>query len=90
MGTHRVAVAEVVARLLSIGNLAVDDAVAELQLVPRLVRLCLDRPHCSPLQVMCLRIIRCERHGFRCCEHCGNGLAREGGRWCRRMPQANP
>ncbi|KAK9791595.1 hypothetical protein WJX73_010266 [Symbiochloris irregularis] len=58
VGTHRMAVAEVVARLLSIGDSSIDSAVSELQLVASLVRLCLDRPHCSALQTMCLRILR--------------------------------
>lgn len=58
VGTHRMAVAEVVARLLSIGDSAVDVAVGDLLLVTHLVRLSLDRPHCSPLQTMCLRLLR--------------------------------
>ena len=58
VGTHRMAVAEVVARLLSIGDPAVNVAVSEQQLVTALMRLCLDRPHCSPLQTMCLRMLR--------------------------------
>lgn len=58
VGTHRMAVAEVTARLVSMGLPAVDAEVADLQLLPQLLRLCLDRPCSSALQVMCLRMVR--------------------------------
>ena len=57
VGTHRMAAAEVVALVMAARNRGANERIVELGLLPRLVRLCLDRPHCSPLQVQCLSII---------------------------------
>ena len=57
VGTHRMAAAEVVALVMAARNQAANERIVQLGLLPRLVRLCLDRPHCSPLQVQCLSII---------------------------------
>ena len=59
VGTHRMAAAEVVALVMAARNRGANERIVELGLLPRLVRLCLDRPHCSPLQVQCLSIIAC-------------------------------
>ena len=59
VGTHRMAAAEVVALVMGARQPAANECVVQLKLLPRLLRLCLDRPHCSPLQVQCLSIVAC-------------------------------
>lgn len=58
VGTHRVAVAELMAQLLRADCPAVVAEVGATGLLERCVRLALDRPSCSPLQCATLRGLR--------------------------------
>ncbi|KAK9818198.1 hypothetical protein WJX72_008695 [[Myrmecia] bisecta] len=59
VGTHRVAVAEVVAQLVSAGCLSIDQCVAQTYLPVRLAQLSLDHANNNALHCVCLRLLRC-------------------------------
>lgn len=59
VGSHRLAVAGLVAALLGAGSVVLDEAVACSGALPRLVHLCFAHPACNALHASALKLLRC-------------------------------
>ena len=59
MGSHRLAVAGLVAALLGAGSVVLDEAVACSGALPRLVHLCFAHSACNALQASALKLLQC-------------------------------